>query len=287
MIPITPYLSRGLVTAALLLGACAPSKVLCPKEYQVDFTEAVGFAERAGLAYAEDSAVIAAGGTDSVFILSGSRTGARAYVQRNDSLRTQWVAFRGTRTLDDIKLDADYAQSRDTALKLSLHKGFAAAAEDLLPGILPHLRPGYQTLVTGHSLGGAIAAITGLHLQGRGFPVKVITFGQPKVTNEAGAKRARLDLTRYIHGQDIVALVPPLDWAPGRESGSYAHFGREVALSEGAYECLDQHFAKRYDPSSWWTQAQSQAVKDHAMDLYIARLSALAGRTAAAPAKPD
>ena len=274
----TTLVPAALLPAAFALISCAPAKVLCPKDYQVDFQEAQAFAQKAGLAYEADSAIIKACGADSCFILSGGVTGARAFVQRDDSARVQWIAFRGTQTLNDIQLDAEYSQARDTSLHMTFHRGFAAATEDILPGILSHLDSGYRTLVTGHSLGGAMAAITALQLDARGFKVKAVTFGQPKVTNEAGAKRAaHLDLVRFIHGHDIVALVPPLDWRPGKDLGSYAHFGREIALNEQGFECLQEHFAKRYDPSSWWDQAQRQAVEDHAVAKYIARLGELAG----------
>lgn len=271
--------------AALVLLACAPSKQLCPKDFPLDFSEALAFAGKAALAYEPDSAVRASCGSDSCFILGGPVTKARAFVQRDDAAKVQWVAIRGTASLDDIRLDADYAHARDTVLGMSLHHGFARTTDDLLPIILPLLNPGYRTLITGHSLGGAVAAITALHLQARGFTVKAITFGQPKVTNEAGAKRVKLDLVRFIQGQDIVALVPPVDWVPGSKAGTYAHFGREVAISGGSYECLDRHFARRYDPSSWWAQSQRQAVADHAMDRYIARLGELAGRSAGGDGK--
>lgn len=281
MFSMKPVTAIAILASALGLMGCAPGKVLCPKDYQVDLMEAQGFAAKAGLAYEADSLIAKACGTDSCFILSGGETGARAFVQRDDSAKVQWIAFRGTATLDDIQLDAKYSQARDTGLHMTLHSGFAAAAEDLLPGILPHLDTGYRTLITGHSLGGALAAITALQLDARGFKVKAVTFGQPKVTNEAGARRAaQLDLVRFIHGHDIVALVPPVDWRPGKDLGSYAHFGREIALNEQGFECLQEHYSKRYDPSSWWAQAQRQAVEDHAVARYIARLGELAGAQA-------
>lgn len=284
MFPTRLRFAMALLPAAAGLIGCAPAKVLCPNEYQVDFVQAARFAAKAGLAYEPDSTVMKACGADSCFILSGGITGTRAFVQRDDSSKVQWIAFRGTHTFSDIQLDAKYSHARDTALRMSLHSGFAAAAEDLLPGILPHLKADYPTYITGHSLGGAIAAITALHLDKRGFRIKVVTFGQPKVTNKAGAQRsAGIDLVRFIHGRDLVALVPPLDWRPGKDMQSYAHFGREIALSEQGFECLQEHFAKRYDPSSWWDQAQRQAVEDHAVARYIARVGELAGAQAMAP----
>jgi hypothetical protein len=273
------------------LCACAPAKKFCPQDYSVDFAEALHEATLADLAYAPDSAVRAACGRDSCFLFAGAATGARAWLRVDDSARVQWLAFRGTAVFSDVKLDADYTQSEDSVLHMRLHRGFAAAVKDLSPAIAPHLRPGYRTHVTGHSLGGAMAAIEGLYLKAQGFDVQVVTFGQPKVTNAAGARRAAsLDLVRFLNGEDLVTQVPPVDWSPGK-FGSYEHFGREVALQDmkGAqapgYECLQEHYRKRFDPDAWWAQADEAAVRDHGIAKYLAKLRVLASgdRTASGP----
>jgi predicted lipase len=157
-----------------------------------------------------------------------------------------------------------------------LHKGFSSAARDLYPDIRRHLRKDYKIKIAGHSLGGAIAAITGLYLQQEGFSVEVYTFGQPKITNIAGAARAdSLHLIRFLNGRDMVTLVPPVSYQPGK-LGSYAHFGKEIALLDGKnYECLQEHFQKRYNPDSWWDQVQEQAMKDHGIANYLEKLRAL------------
>jgi len=98
----------------------------------------------------------------------------------------------------------------------------------------------------------------------------VETFGQPKVTNAAGALRAdSLVLIRFLNGQDLVTQVPPLSYHAGEDFGSYDHFGREGALLDGkGYECLTEHYRKRFDPDSWWAQAQEEA-------LYVEKLRTL------------
>jgi len=62
-----------------------------------------------------------------------------------------------------VKLDADYTQTEDSILHIRLHRGFANASRDMYPLIVPHLRAGYRTRLSGHSLGGAIAVVTGLY----------------------------------------------------------------------------------------------------------------------------
>ena len=278
------YLNRlAIGAAAALIFACAPSKQFCPADYSVDFVEASRFAEKARLAYEPDSVIREACGPDSCFLFTGRATKAKVFLQRNDSTKVQWLAFRGTQGAYDVKSDARFTQARDTVLEMHFHRGFAAVAGDLYPEFSPLLNPEYRTMVTGHSLGGAVAVITALRLKKVGYSVSVYTFGQPKVTNGEGVKLASsLPLTRFIHGKDLVALVPPISWKPGKDLGTYSHFGREVALQDQGYECLEEHFSKRHDPSSWWEQAQKQAVADHLMDNYVTKLRELADRQAAA-----
>jgi triacylglycerol lipase len=267
----------ALAAFSLALAACAPTKKYCPEDVRVDLRDALTLARKADLAYLPDSAILGSCGADSCFILTGPATGARAYVQRNDSARVQWLAFRGTQTVGDVRLDAQYAHHPDTSLGIFLHRGFAAAADELLPLLLPHLDPGYETVLTGHSLGGAVAVVTTLHLQARGFSVRAYTFGQPKVTNIEGARKyASTDVTRFVNGRDVVPLVPPLEWMPGgRRIGSFAHFGREILLGDTAYECLRRHYIRNLDPSEWEGQAQAQSALDHLLANYLTGLEKL------------
>lgn len=261
----------------LSLSACAPTKRLCAADTRIDLGDALALARKSELAYLPDSLIRTACVSDSCFILTGPATGARAFVQRNDSLHTQWLAFRGTQTLDDARLDARYSQRRDTILGIYLHEGFAQAADELLPLVLPHLRPGYETILTGHSLGGAVAAVMTLQLEARGFPVRAVTFGQPKVTNLEGARTySSVNLTRFVNGRDLVPLVPPLDWKPGGDRiGSFFHFGREVLLEDTTFECLTTHYMRNLDPAEWKGQTQAQAALDHLLANYLARIAEL------------
>ncbi|MDB5104483.1 MAG: Triacylglycerol lipase [Fibrobacteres bacterium] len=289
--PRFPATASAVSLALLLaLSACAPAKKFCPQGYTIDFAESLRFAMLADQAYSPDTVVAKECGRDSCFFFRGPVSDARAFVRVDDSAKIQWIAFRGTKSFTDIKLDADYTQAEDSILHMRLHRGFAAAARDLYPLIRPHLSSVYRTRLTGHSLGGAIAVVTGLYLRAEGFKVEVETFGQPKVTNAAGARHGdSLNLIRFLNGQDLVTQVPPLSYNPGK-LGSYEHFGLEVALSEGkdgkGYECLSEHYRKRYDPDSWWAQVQEQALKDHGIANYVEKLRALAPRDPALPA-PD
>ena len=261
--------------------SCALNKQLCPADYTVRFSDALEFADKADLAYQSNDSVMASCEKKSCFVLDGALTQARAVVEVDDSARIQWIAFRGTATVSDAQLDADYTQKPDSVLGIYLHSGFAAAANDLLPKILPLLKPGYKTNVSGHSLGGAIAVVTALYLRKRGYIPEVYTFGQPKVTNLEGAavEADSLVLTRFVDDKDIVALMPPLDWKPGGELGSYAHFGREVHLQGEGYECLQRHYME-IDLDVWKTEFQKHAAMDHSLALYRAKIANLKAATA-------
>jgi len=274
--------------SSLLLTSCAVTRYVintinpkeyCPDDYKVNFKEALQFVDKADLAYqSRDSVMRACAEGDSCYVFVGLTTQAQAIVERDDAAKTQWVAFRGTATVSDGELDAQYTQIPDPDLGVYLHTGFANAANDLLPDILKVIKHDYQTNVSGHSLGGAAAVISALHLQKLGYQVKVYTFGQPKVTNLDAADTLSLDLTRFIDDKDLVPLMPPVDWKPGQDLGIYMHFGREVDLQLQGYECLLRHHIE-IDLDHWKNEAQKQAFIDHGLALYRAKIILLAADT--------
>jgi triacylglycerol lipase len=264
----------------LLLSACAaPRPQPCPADKPVDLAEALDLAGKSDRAYLSEAAIRGACGSDSCFIVTGAVTGARVFVQRDDVNRLQWAAFRGTQNTADAKLDARYTHVADSSLGMPLHEGFAAGVAELLPSLMTALRPGYRTRFTGHSLGGAMAVVAALELKAMGVvDARVVTFGQPKVTNGAGARKAAamVDLTRFVHGGDLVAQAPPLSWKPGgRELGSYAHFGREVLLGEGGFTCHEGHVEDPLDLSRWRDPVGLRDLKDHRVAEYLNELDAL------------
>ena len=91
--------------------------------------------------------------------------------------------------------------------------GFGKAARRLLPKCLSvcmenDIDPD-TIILTGHSLGGAVALIVGaLMVRDEIVPQQIVTFGAPRC-----GRLKLLDgipVTCYRHGKDIVPLVPPL-----------------------------------------------------------------------------
>lgn len=273
MQPVFPITAPALASILSMAGCAAMQPRPCPAEDPVSLVEGHALATKAALAYDPDTVIRDACGDDACFLFTGATTGARAFVQRDDEYRMQWIAFRGTETLSDVRLDARYTQAPDSVLGIRLHEGFAAGAGELLPPVLGVLHPGYRTWITGHSLGGAMAVITALHLEKLGLRVRVVTYGQPKVTDAEGARKfAGANLLRYVHSRDPVPMLPPVDWKPGGDDvGSYAHFGREVVLDDGGFECLTRHRPRALDPG-YWRGGAVEAGEDHRMAGYSARL---------------
>jgi len=149
---------------------------------------------------------------------------------------TQALSFRGTANLENVLVDLDVSLALDAQIKILLHQGFASAAWAVYQNVKPKLDFSKPVITTGHSLGGAIAVVVAMYLQKDGFDVsQVITFGQPKVTNVAGAGAySSLPLTRIVTPKDIVPLVPPLSPLQLQNLDIYWHMGRELIL-------LDEH----------------------------------------------
>lgn len=121
------------------------------------------------------------------------------------------IAFKGTSpdSLADWLRDLDAAPMSDHALGVC-HRGFLTGAQGALEWVLTASH-GCRVSLVGHSLGGALAALTGALLGSQGSPVaQVVTFGCPRV----GFAGVRMALTgvrcaRYVHGNDIVPTLPP------------------------------------------------------------------------------
>jgi triacylglycerol lipase len=116
-----------------------------------------------------------------------------------------------------------------------LHRGFRAAAQSLYNDAILHMTKNDEISLTGHSLGGAVAVVLAMYLKTEGWRVsEVVTFGQPKITDEGGAKEFRgLPLLRVVNVNDPVPLVPPLEIKYIKKP--YAHLGAEVTLLDGPH----------------------------------------------------
>lgn len=267
------------VLAVVTLAACGTKPPASQPPAPLDFAQALEYAQRATLAYEQDAIVQQQSGTGMrVSISAPLSSGIKAYVERDDARRVQWIVVRGTSNLINIQLDADYNKVVDSRLQIPLHKGFADAALQVYQFAKPLLKSDYETRITGHSLGGAAAVIVLMLLKEDGFKLgPAITFGQPMVTNRDGARKYRaLPLLRFVNDKDPVPWLPPLEVFAVLDEGPFQHFGPEVVLEDGPnYRYFPDHQVQRLSVLSFWNNLKNLSIQDvpeHFMSTYLARI---------------
>lgn len=156
------------------------------------------------------------------------------FILTNDDTKHQIIAIRGTANAENVLVDATFVLVHDDITDIDIHQGFLISARDIFQQIKPRLKPGYQISTIGHSLGGATALVLAMMLDVQNYPVdKVITFGQPKVTNISGSRKFQhLNLIRLVTVKDMVPLVPPVDPLDMMKLSIFWHLGTEVILYE-------------------------------------------------------
>jgi hypothetical protein len=163
-------------------------------------------------------------------------------------------------------------------LQVPLHKGFAGSALQVYQFAKPLLKSDYETRITGHSLGGAVAVIVLMLLKEDGFKLgPAITFGQPMVTNRAGVQKYRtLPLLRFVNDKDPVPWLPPLEVFAALDEGPFQHFGPEVVLQDGPnYRYFSDPQGQRMPVLSFWNNLKNvslQDVPEHFMSTYLTRI---------------
>ena len=162
-------------------------------------------------------------------------TDVQYFVAIHPTLNYQVISIRGTANPENVKVDVEIKFIKDDTLGIEVHKGFAKASNELLTDLKKSssvLDKHLPIIVTGHSLGGAIAVIVGMHLKEMNYKLKAIyTYGQPKLTDRHGAEKYKsIPLIRYANDKDIVPLVPPLSMDQESNWDIYWHLGKEVLL---------------------------------------------------------
>jgi triacylglycerol lipase len=150
------------------------------------------------------------------------------------------LAFRGTEALtpgDSWRKLASVARDWwiDTRVQRvacshggQAHAGFQHALDAVWPQLREVLGQAPLWWCTGHSLGGALAALAAARVRDAGAQLAgAITFGQPRVGNDACAEGlAELPLLRVVNACDLVPELPP-------EALGYRHAGTLRHLDAG------------------------------------------------------
>lgn len=141
------------------------------------------------------------------------------YIGYTPSQSTIYVAFRGSESIQNWldNLDA-VLTSYPLCSGCEVHKGFYSAEQSSIANVISQVKslkskyPSYKVLVTGHSLGAALATLTAMDLLHNGVsPVRLFNYGSPRVGNDEFAAYASSKLTdrnRVTHHKDMVVHCP-------------------------------------------------------------------------------
>ena len=154
------------------------------------------------------NAALALGGFAAAATFNAAKTDAQGFATVAPD-GTRYLAYRGTqpdRRADFIS-DGRF-WGRPWAGPGRVHTGFLVAEQSLADAVDAWLRvqAGPPPVVTGHSLGAAMATIAAARIPG----ASLVTFGSPRVGNAAfRAAFAGRTVRRYVDCCDVVATVPP------------------------------------------------------------------------------
>ena len=138
------------------------------------------------------------------------------------------IAFRGTEPTQFSDIIADIkAWPADAETKGHVHSGFKGELDKLYPNIRKWLGKKVTTkklVITGHSLGAAMATICTSRFHALGANQVLYTYGCPRTGNkEWGEQFKDIEAYRFVNNNDIVPQVPPF--------GYYHHIGELYYMS--------------------------------------------------------
>ena len=216
------------------------------------------------------------------------------------------LAFRGTEffSLSDLKTNIKATLIRNGSSG-RVHKGFFRAyqsIENSLIEALSRLRESKMLIITGHSLGGALATITVKELESKYNIAACYTFGAPRVGNQAWCSEIKTKIYRVVNAADPVTMLPPngigclkniLSTVPllgtkvndllAGKFFSYTHAGEVRYLTN----CKKNHYSEVQLLSSvslfYWFKAiligrlpLKKVISDHSITVYRKKLAIIA-----------
>ena len=174
------------------------------------------------------------------------------------------VVFRGTEptSWEDIKADVQFRKVK------GIHRGFKAALDDVWDDLFDDYNKnseGKQLVVTGHSLGAALATLYSHRI---GDPNSVCyTFGSPRVGTPKQTKKMVFTAYRFRNNNDIVTKVPPEFLGFSHKSDKTTYFDIDGNVKEG--------YSRWYMISQWFKgtgrgllKGKVDGFSDHSMGGY-------------------
>ena len=199
-----------------------------------------------------------------------------------------WIMVRGTDDCTDIMEDLQC--TLDEAITGDVHHGFQTAAAELAPGIrraLEKMAPASSIHITGHSRGGAIAALLAPMLDKplwswRDPKVVVWTFGAPRFCNTTWLVENfgldQMNLNAFENTGDIVPRIPPFTlgyaspnkWVLSKNTSKFVRAFPTLGAGRVSKVCKDLWTIARLAMFAAAPLLLAKRLKErHSMDAYV------------------
>lgn len=155
-------------------------------------------------------------------ILYDTKTDIEGYIGYLPSSKSIYTVIRGTSSILNIIDDIEFRKIPYITYpecNCNVHHGFYNSALSIrnktieVIRILKKYYPKYSVIMTGHSLGGAVAQLLGMEIEKEGIKVEIYNFGQPRIGDENYRDFVNSiindRLWRFTHYQDMVPHIPP------------------------------------------------------------------------------
>ncbi len=144
------------------------------------------------------------------------------YLALSHTQRQIILAFRGSQSVQNFLNNVNFPfKPVEYCAGCSVHGGFNIAWQEVRANVIDDLvaartaHPDYALVITGHSLGGALASLAAADLRSEGYPAALYSYGSPRVGNSAWTDFVTAQPGgnfRVTHGSDPVPRLAPVLW---------------------------------------------------------------------------
>lgn len=193
------------------------------------------------------------------------------FVARNRATGTVFVTFRGTQSPGDWLSNISFPQVPFRDQWGNVEKGFAELYIQMSQSVVgPVQQSGAKNVVvTGHSLGGALATLATADLAANGIVPSLYSFASPRAGNREFTRKLNATVPvmwRIVNTEDIVTTVPLASSTVDSKPHSLGAFDLVVhALNRLDYMHVGSSVA--------FTAHEGSIIDNHKMGTYIAGLT--------------
>ncbi|KAH6719651.1 lipase [Leptodontidium sp. MPI-SDFR-AT-0119] len=181
---------------------------------------------------------VAANSVTNYAYLGFDQSQVEGYVGIDSANKAIVISYKGSKSFANFVADllVPKESCSDLVSGCKLHQGFSYAWGDVKSNTMAAVKkakaayPSYTIVLTGHSLGGAVATIAAAYLRKAGYPCDIYSYGSPRVGNEAFVNFVSAQAGAHYR---VTHTDDPVPRYPGRILGFY-HTSPEFWLSTGS-----------------------------------------------------